>query len=369
MIRHLSSAHEVTVATLVRTQREADDTARLRNHCAKLVTAAVGRLTSTTRMVARLPTTSPSSFGYFHSPQLDKLIRRELASSTYHLAFGHCSSMGPYIANASVPRILDFADMDSQKWLAYAGSKPFPLSLGYLLEGRKLERLERQLASRFDLCLTTTQAELATLRRFATARRADWVPNGVDCDYFTPATQPYEPDLICFLGRMDYYPNQECMLRFCREVLPRLRIRRPGVRLTIVGARPPRRVRALGELPGVVVTGSVIDVRPFAQRAALTVAPLNIARGTQNKILESLAMGVPVVCSTRAAAGVDAVPGSHLLTANGAGEYVEAVMRLLDNPAERARFSAAGRARVLSHHSWRSSMQRLDGLMQRHCPV
>lgn len=363
MIRHLSGAHEVTVAAPVRSQREAAATADLQSHCAKVLTARIGPLASGARMLARLPTTTPSAFGHFHSPQLRKLIRLELEISRYDLAFGHCSSIAPYIAATPLPKILDFGDMDSQKWLAYAGSKSFPLSLGYLLEGHKLERVEKQLAGRFDLCLCTTAAELDTLRRLGTARRADWVANGVDSDYFAPATQPYDGDLICFLGRMDYYPNQKCMLWFCEQVFPRLRARRPAVRLVIVGARPSRSVRALGDLPGVTVTGSVADVRPFAHRAALSVAPLDIARGTQNKILESLAMGIPVVCSTRAAKGVDAIPGEHLLTANSPEEYVDAILDLMQNPTERNRLGAAGRARVQSHHDWGRSMSRLDSLI------
>jgi polysaccharide biosynthesis protein PslH len=124
-------------------------------------------------------------------------------------------------------------------------------------------------------------------------------------------------------------------------------------------------VRRLGDIAGVTVTGSVPDVRPYVTRAALTVAPLQIARGTQNKILESMAMGVPVVCSKAAAGGVDAVPGEHLLVAETADEICNAVLRLVAAPAERARLAQAGRARVLSNHAWASSMRRLDGIIDR----
>jgi glycosyltransferase involved in cell wall biosynthesis len=163
---------------------------------------------------------------------------------------------------------------------------------------------------------------------------------------------------------MDYYPNQEAMLRFCRETLPLLRVHRPGLRLEIVGADPSAAVRRLGELPGVHVTGSVPDVRPYAQRSALSIAPLAIARGTQNKILESLALGVPVVTSRCAAGGVDALPGEHLLVADTPEEMRDAILSLLENPALRERFARAGRERVLSHHSWAHSMRTLDGLIQ-----
>ena len=176
----------------------------------------------------------------------------------------------------------------------------------------------------------------------------------------------YDTDTIAFVGRMDYYPNQQCMFNFCRDTLPLLRQRRPGAKLLIVGADPSAKVRKLAEMPGVTVTGSVPDVRDYVRSAALTIAPLSIARGTQNKILESMALGVPVVASPAAAGGVDARPGEHLLVADAAAEQVEAIESLLADPARRARFAVAGRERVLSNHSWPQSMQRLDRIID-HC--
>jgi glycosyltransferase involved in cell wall biosynthesis len=164
---------------------------------------------------------------------------------------------------------------------------------------------------------------------------------------------------------MDYYPNQECMQRFCREVWPLLRARRAGMKLLIVGADPSPAIRALGELPGVTVTGSVPDVRPHIRGSALMVAPLAIARGTQNKILEAMAMGVPVVTSRVAAGGVDAEAGRHLLVADAPDEIAVAILRIVEDPVERARLATAGRERMLSHHAWPRSMQRLEAIIDR----
>jgi hypothetical protein len=164
---------------------------------------------------------------------------------------------------------------------------------------------------------------------------------------------------------MDYYPNQECMFDFCARTLPLLHARRRSLKLMIVGADPSPRVRRLGELPGVSVTGSVADVRPYLHRSALMIAPLNIARGTQNKILEAMASGVPVVTSRVAAGGVDAADPEHFLAASSPEEYAAAILRILDDPLERQRLSRAGRARMLSHHSWDKSMQRLDAIIDR----
>jgi len=155
------------------------------------------------------------------------------------------------------------------------------------------------------------------------------------------------------------------MFRFCADVLPLLQARRSGVRLLIVGADPTPAVRRLAELPGVTVTGSVPDVRPYLRKSALMVAPLAIARGTQNKILEAMAMGVPVVTSRVAAGGVDARDPEDFLAATTPDEYVAAILAVMDDSALRRRLATQGRARMLSHHAWDRSMRRLDGIIER----
>jgi sugar transferase (PEP-CTERM/EpsH1 system associated) len=366
MIRHLSREHDVTVASLVRSDQEAQEGKGLRAYCKHYAMGRVHDAVQTLRMIARVPTATPSSMGYFYSPQLAHRIDDLLARNRYDLIFVHCSSVAQYVERVrGVPKILDFGDMDSQKWLEYARYKPFPLSLGYRLEAGKLERAEKRLASRFDLCTTTTRAEWETLEGYRTGVASDWFPNGVDSEYFSPSDETYDPDTIAFVGRMDYYPNQECMFDFCAKVLPGLQANRPTLKLEIVGADPSPAVRRLGGLPGVTVTGSVPDVRPYLRRAALMVAPLNIARGTQNKILEAMAAGVPVVTSRVAAGGVDASSPEHFLAATTPEEYTTAILRIVENRAERTRLSNAGRARMLSHHSWEKSMQRLDGIIAR----
>jgi len=255
--------------------------------------------------------------------------------------------------------------MDSQKWSEYFHSKPLPLSVGYWLEGRKMLREEKRLSQLFDLCTTSTRAEQETLNGFGTGVVSDWFPNGVDHDYFSPDGHSYDPDTISFMGRMDYFPNQNCMFHFCANIFPLIRSQRPKTRLIIIGANPSFAVRKLADLPGVVVTGSVPDVRPYLKSSALTVAPLIIARGTQNKILESMASGVPVVASRVAAGGVDAVSPEHFLVASTPEEHAAAALRILNDPSERQRLAAAGRARMLSHHEWGLSMQLMDRIIDR----
>ncbi len=367
MIRHLTaSGHQVTVCSLARSEQEAQEAQGIAPYCAAFEIGQVQEWAQMARMVVRLPITTPSSMGYFYSPVLARRIDELLASKTWDLIFVHCSSVAQYVSHVrGIPKILDFGDMDSQKWLEYANYKPFPLSMGYRFEGMKMLAAEKRLARQFDLCTATTRAEWETLNGYGTGADTDWFPNGVDADFFCPLDESYDADTISFIGRMDYYPNQECMSRFCAEVWPLLRKVRPTMKLLIVGADPSPEMRKLGELPGVTVTGSVPDVRPFIRSSALMVAPLQIARGTQNKILEAMAMGVPVVTSAIAAGGVDAQSEEHFLVAQSAHEYAQAILRIADNPKERHRLAVAGRTRMLSNHAWAGSMRRLDGIIGR----
>jgi hypothetical protein len=367
MIRHFTeSGHHVTVCSLARSAAEAEEAKGIAAHCGKFEIGQVKNAVQVLRMVARLPTTIPSSMGFFYSLDLDRRIRRLLSEETFDLIFVHCSSVAQYVEHVrDIPKILDFGDMDSQKWFEYGVSKPFPLSLGYRLEGAKLCREEKRLAGKFEFCTATTRAEWETLKGYGVDVETDWFPNGVDSSFFCPQDEGYDPDTICFVGRMDYYPNQECMFDFCANTLPALQARRPSLKLVIVGADPSKQVLDLARRQGVTVTGSVPDVRPYVRRSALMVAPLNIARGTQNKILEAMAMGVPVVTSRVAAGGVDAQADVHMLVGSSPAEYASAILRIVEDPKERARLAQAGRERMLSHHNWESSMERLDRIIER----
>jgi len=308
----------------------------------------------------------PSSFGYFYSPKMSKVINSEFTKHHYDLIFVHCSSVAPYVEQfKSIPKIIDFGDMDSQKWLDYSKFKPFPLSLGYRLEGVKLEAEEKRLAKLFTYSSCTTRAELETLMSYSVTTNTFWFPNGVNYDYFKPSNNAYIKNTICFIGRMDYYPNQECMFYFCKYVFTKVKEKIADAKLTIVGANPSKKILELAKLNGIKVTGSVDDVRPYVLSSAVNVAPLNIARGTQNKILESMAMGVPVIASPLAAKGIDAIAGEHLLVADSTDEYVDAILYLFNNHIERQRLSIQGRARMLSHHDWEHSMQQLDVLINK----
>lgn len=365
-IRHLGREHELTVLSMVRSDAEAAGAAGIAPFCRNHRAFRVDNVVQAAKIAATLPSLVSATEVFFHSAAMQREVDRQLVRRSFDFVFVHCSAAGRYVERFDeLPKLIDFCDVDSRKWFDYAEHKPWPLSLGYVWEAWRVQRTERRLARCFDQVTVATQGEALALAEVGVNERVDWFVNGVDLDYFQPVAEPCDEAVISFVGRMDYFPNEQCMVDFCANVWPALRRARPGLKLQIVGAAPTARVLALARIEGVVVTGAVPDVRPFVRRSALTVVPLKIARGTQNKILESMALGVPVVSSRVAAAGVDALPGHHLLVADTVEEISAAVLRLLHNRGERERLAQAARERVRSHHGWAGALTRLDTIIQR----
>lgn len=190
MIRHLSaSGHQVTVCSLARSPDEAKEGRGIAPYCAGFEMGHVKEWVQLARMLVRLPLPTPASMG---SPQLAERVQDLLSSKQWDLIFVHCSSVAQYVEHVQhIPNILDFGDMDSQKWFEYANYKPFPLSLGYRLEGAKMLSAEMRLARRFDLCTATTRSEWETLNGYATGADTNWFSNGVDADFFCPVARRF----------------------------------------------------------------------------------------------------------------------------------------------------------------------------------
>jgi sugar transferase (PEP-CTERM/EpsH1 system associated) len=238
-------------------------------------------------------------------------------------------------------------------------------------EGRTLLAFERAAARACDATLLVTEREARRFIELApeVADRIDWLEHGVDTESFAPSRDfpdPYGalpgagPDIV-FTGNMDYWPNVDAVSWFAQAMMPPLRRRHPELRFTIVGANPTAAVKRLARLPGVHVTGRVADVRPYLAHAALAVAPLGIGRGIQNKVLEAMAMGRPVVASPGAFEGIEAEPGRDLLVADGAEATERCILDVL--AGGHAGMGAAGRARIEARYSWQATLARLDRIL------
>jgi sugar transferase (PEP-CTERM/EpsH1 system associated) len=362
--RHLARRHELTLAFPVDEPRPATALERLRREIPDLEYALIRRRPRRLAAFAHLLRGGSATVAYFGSAALRSRLAARLVGGGFDLLYVSSSSMAQYAAAApGVPVVMDFVDVDSDKWLQYGAQLPAWQAWVYRLEGRRLRAHETAAARCADRCLVVSREEEALLRTLAPWCATTVIPNGVDLDHFRPAPVPADSPTVIFTGAMDYFPNADAAAWFCGEVFPRVRAAVPAARLLIVGKSPVAAVRALAAQPGVEVTGAVPEATPYFRRAAVAVAPLRVARGIQNKVLEAMAMGLPVVATSRAHAGIEAEPGRHLFVEDDPAASAALIARLLGDAPLRRAIGAAARRFVESHHSWNRLLTRLDGVI------
>lgn len=363
-VRFLSQRHAVYVAALADSYEESQHSQELSKHCAGIDVAIRHPLRARLNVAKALLNGAPLSVAHYESPELRRKIAARVQAVPFDAIITFSSSMGQYVDLVPrVPLIADFVDMDSRKWDLYATWSTWPRRMIYRTEAGRLLEYEKHLATRARVTLVRTKAERDDCRRLIPGPRFEVLSNGVDLDYFRPqGRKPGSANLV-FTGVMDYFPNIQAVEWFANKVLPQVQRSVPEATFTIVGARPSSKVLALGLRPGVMVTGQVPDVRPYLQNAAVAVAPLLLARGIQNKVLEAMAMETPVVLTEAAFKGVDAADGEGILMGRNAEEFAEKVIKLLKNPEQRAEIGARGRRLVETRYVWNEQLSLLEDLL------
>lgn len=368
VLKHLLAGHRVFLGTFVDDPQDLAHLDTVRRWCAGFHATQLSPRRARVASLAGLATGEALTLRYYRDEALAAWVRQTLATERIDAAVVFSSSMVQYAEGVpGLPMLVDFVDVDSAKWGEYAGRHLWPLSWLYRREGQRLLAYERRAASRAERSFFVTSKEAALFRQLAPecGSRVDALCNGVDADYFAPdanLSSPFSADEwpLVFTGAMDYWPNIDAAVWFTQEVLPALRREWPRLRFHIVGRAPTPAVRALaGE--AVNVTGTVPDVRPYLQHARVVVAPLRLARGVQNKVLEAMAMGRPVVAAQSCVEAIDAMPGRDLIGAVEAGDYQRHISALLRDPQQAGSLGEAGRACVVRHYSWAAHLGSLDG--------
>jgi sugar transferase (PEP-CTERM/EpsH1 system associated) len=370
MLERLARRFEMDLGFLVDDAADLAHLPYLRERFGEVLAARIpGRRAAALRALLRARPGRPLSLGWFHDPALAAWVDAGLAAGRWAGAFVYSSAAAPYVmgaaARAALPaRVLDLVDVDSAKWAAYGADARFPMREVWRREARTLLAFERRAVREFDASLLVSPEEVRHFEALAPdcVGRVTPVENGVELGRFDPGVPCEDPfggaPAVVFTGTMDYRPNVEAVAWFAAEVMPRLP---PPAEFWIVGANPAPSVRALAS-ERVRVTGSVPDVRPYLAHARAAVAPLFIARGIQNKVLEAMAMARPVVATPQAFEGVHATPGRDLLveaTAEGMAARLGEILA-----GGHAGMGAAARAAVRAAHDWEATLAPLDGFFR-----
>jgi len=378
LLQQLARRYRVHVGTFIDDKRDWSHVEQVKKMCGETCFVALHATRARLRSLTALATGEPLTLRYFRSARLARWVDDTLRSRRIERALIFSSAMAQYVERAAADRlrrVLDFVDLDSDKWRQYSQRKRGPARWLYRREAEILFEVERRYAAAFDASLFVSEAEarLFTAQAPEAATRVSVVENGVDTEYFSPQRaypNPYAADeaVLVFTGAMDYWANVDAVAWFAREVFPQVLSDFPQARFYIVGTRPTRAVRDLARLPGIRVTGAVPDTRPYLAHARAAVAPLRIARGVQNKVLEAMAMARPVVASRQAADGIR--PCAELLewSTDAPETAAQLLLKLLREPAPAA-LGEALRAHVSRHYSWPENLARVEAILEGEAPA
>ncbi len=368
LMRYLASRFDVYLGAFVDDDEDWRHETALRKLCADVRLCDLSPWRARLRSLSGLLTGEALSLPYYRSANLRRWIAQTVSDRGITHAVVFSSVMAQYVERQPLKHVIDFVDVDSDKWAQYSRTVSWPMSAVYAREGRRLLQYERHVAALCEASFFVSRAEADLFRSLAPGEAANvgHFNNGVDAEYFDPGRSyqdPFPDDVapIVFTGAMDYWPNIDAVSWFVHDIFPRIRNDHPQARFYIVGSRPTASVKALAYQPGVEVTGKVTDVRPYVAHASVAVAPLRIARGIQNKVLEAMAMARPVVVTPEALEGIEARPGIELLVAESDARFAEQVGRVLANGP--SRIGPAARQLVLRDYGWEDNLARVGAAL------
>jgi sugar transferase (PEP-CTERM/EpsH1 system associated) len=371
LLRHLLQNHRVFLGTFIDDPDDEQHLPTLRALCPDLHVQRLQPRQAKIKSLSGLLSGEALTLGYYRNAGMQRWVDQVAAAHPLQASVVFSSSMAQYAQPLApqVPMLVDFVDVDSAKWTQYAPEHRWPLSWLYRREGSRLLAYEREVASQAQRSFFVTPNETALFVSQAPecAGSVQALSNGVDADFFAPdprRANPFGPheQAVVFTGAMDYWPNVDGVSWFVADMLPRLLVYWPRVRFYIVGRSPSPQVLALAS-ERVVVTGTVPDVRPYLQHAAAVVAPLRVARGLQNKILEAMAMEQAVITVNACADAIGATAADGLLRADTPDKCLDALQPLLDLPEQARALGRAARRFVLAGFSWQAHLSGIDACL------
>ncbi|MBT8447618.1 MAG: TIGR03087 family PEP-CTERM/XrtA system glycosyltransferase [Gammaproteobacteria bacterium] len=368
-LKYLARRYNVYLGAFADDAEDLNHLEALKPYCADIRILPLDKRVGYVRALRALATREALGVGFYRDRRMQSWVASVLGQHQFKAAICFSSTMATYLDQApsgATLKIADLVDMDSEKWRQYAGERRFPMSMIYAREARLLRELEARVANEFDRCVLVSPDEARLLLPDVRTggERVVSIVNGVDTEFFDPRhdlDSPYAEGekALVFTGAMDYWPNVDAVVWFANEVFPEIR-RRTGASFHVVGDKATEAVLALAGIDGVHVEGRVDDIRPWIRHAAAAVAPLRIARGLQNKVLEAMAMARVTLLTPEAAEGISGggLPGFKVCAAP-ADFYAAADAALGEGNTQ----AEESREFVQEHFSWQLFEQEWDRLL------
>lgn len=372
LLKHLSQNYRVHLGTFIDDKDDWKYVDKVKSLCAETYFANLNPLIARLHCLPALFNNDPLTLAFYKNKQFQAWVNTLINAKPIRKTLIFSAAMAQFTRHhSSLHRVIDLVDIDSDKWRQYAETKSWPQSWVYQRESKLLLDYERKIAHEFDSTCFVSEKEANIFKQLAPedAKKVTYFNNGVDTDFFTPDREydnpyPDQAEIIVFTGAMDYWANIDAVEWFAKEIFPKISASRPNVQFYIVGSRPSAQVKALSSLPNITVTGFVEETRPYLAHASLVVAPLRIARGIQNKVLEAMSMGKVVITSPQALEGISAIPEKELFVATDENAFAQQIMASLQSSAT-ATIGQAARSCILSNYSWGNNLLRIDQLLSK----
>ncbi|GGD69070.1 TIGR03087 family PEP-CTERM/XrtA system glycosyltransferase [Lacimicrobium alkaliphilum] len=372
ILKQLSDKYDIYLAAFVDDDNDWQYEKDLQPYCKEVLLVRLHPLRGKIKGLSGMLFGKPISLPYFHSSRIQQWVKQIIDSAEIKKGFVYSSAMAQYIEDVQLDkRVADFVDVDSDKWRQYANNTANPLlKLVYNWESRTLASYEKKITTEFDAVTLVSEDEAAFFREqlpAGLATKVDAFPNGVDGEFFNPDTsgpRPIEAQYLVFTGAMDYWANVDAVLWFVEHVWPVIHKQHPAMKFAIVGGNPVDKVKALARLDNILVTGRVEDIRPYIKHAQLAVAPLRIARGIQNKVLEAMAMEQAVVMTSMAAEGIRLPANQQPLVSDEADLFAGICLEMLAQPEKMAALGHENREWIAHHYQWQAVVEKLAGVLK-----
>ena len=359
-LKNLSQRHSISFASFVQSPLEASSISQLREYCDQVETVEFSSLRAYGNCMLFFSFGEPFQVTYWHSPEMQRQVDEIIGRSDFDVIHAQFFRMAQYITKYTDHcKVLDSCDSYSLNL-----SRRARLDRGILwpllkVEANRVRIYETEIARWFDRVTMVSSLDRDHLLSINGSVPVSIVPMGVDLEYFQPNRTEDEPNLL-FTGIMSYFPNVDAVQYFCNEIFPLVKNAVPNAKFYIVGNSPAKKVIKLTTSDDVIVTGRVEDVRPYFDKSAVFVCPLRSGSGMQTKILEAMAMEVPVVTTSLGFEALEATAGKNIIVADGAGKLAQEVIRLLKDKELRRSIAQNGRKLVERKYGWSSVVRRLD---------
>ncbi len=364
-IKFLSKKHDIYLISFIESQEEKEHVEELKQFCKEVETILLKPLKSYINCILHFFSKNPQQISYYRDTRMCSKIKNFIKKYEIDAVYTHLIRMAPYAKDLKLFRVLDLTDAISLSLKRSLKYRSHVFYLFYLLEWLRVKRYEKEIIQCFDKCLLVSDIEKNAIENAKNLRNMEIIQNGVDFDRLTPSDKPYDDKKISFVGNLHSFPNRDAVMFFYNDILPLIKKEISDIKFYIIGVNPPPRILELNNDKNIVVTGPVEDLKYYLEDSACFVCPIRAGAGLQNKILEAMSLGLPVITTSIGFEGIKAKEGKDLLVADKPEDFAEKIIEIIKDENLRNDLSQNAREFIVERYNWEDVVKKLEDVFRK----